>query len=1091
MATQLFDNKNTFVFDSFKEKIQKGSTISILASSFSLYAYEALKKELNKAEQFRFIYIKPTFFQTQDKTKQQREFYIPKLDRERTLYGNKFEIRLRNKLTQKAIAKECAQWIKKKAIFKSNTEDDGSHPFAIIKNGEVTTMYTPFSEFTTTQLGCEKSENLLSFITAVEGSGVTNILNSFNDTWNNKELLVDVTDKVIENIENVYKENSPEFIYFVTLYNIFHEFLSDINTDELPNESTGFKNSEIWNKLFPFQRDAVLSIISKLEKYNGCILADSVGLGKTFTALSVIKYYECRNKNVLVLCPKKLYDNWKTFKSNYVNNPISKDRLRFDILFHSDLSRNKGMSNGLDLSKINWSNYDLLVIDESHNFRNGSKGSSSGDASNDKKENRYSRLLNKVIKEGVKTKVLMLSATPVNNRFNDLKNQLQLAYEGDSSNIDNLLDTEKGIDDIFRQAQVTYNRWSKLPFADRTLKELQQRLSFDFFKVLDAVTIARSRKHITQYYSLDSIGKFPTRLKPLSRRPNLVANIDTIKFNEICDLLKSLSLAIYVPSDFIMPSRLAKYQKNADENSSSGLTMSGREQGIRRLMSINMLKRLESSIESFSLTVTRVKKNIEDILKKIEEYQINKDKKFLIEDTDNFNDLDFDDEEESNFYIGNKKGQIDIDDLDYIQWSHYLKTDLLVLDNLLQYIEPITPDNDGKLIQLKADLEDKFLHPINGSNKKVIIFTAFADTANYLYKNLSQYIKDEYALNTVLITGSGDIKSTLKVKNFDFNMALTLFSPISKDKEKIYPDIKDEIDVLIATDCISEGQNLQDCDYLINYDIHWNPVRLIQRFGRIDRIGSQNKEIQMVNYWPNMELDEYIKLKGRVESRMKGSVLASTGDENILSTEEENDLNYRKEQLKRMQTEVVDIEEMNSGISIMDLGLNEFRLDLIKYMQENHDIEHTPYGLHAVVKAHELAPEGCIFVLKNRNKNLPLDAKNALHPFYIIYIKNNKEIYIDHLSIKSLLDKFRFLCVGQSTPDHIINNIFNEETQDGYKMNFYSELLNEAVNSIITVKDQSDVASFLDGSQFDLFSKKLSNLSDFELISFLVIKKGT
>ena len=875
----------------------------------------------------------------------------------------------------------------------------------------------------------------------------------------------------------------------------------------LPNEATGFKSSVIWNKLYNFQRDAALAIINKLEKYNGCILADSVGLGKTYTALSVIKYYENRNKSVLVLCPKKLHDNWVTYRSNYVNNPLVADRLRYDILYHTDLSRSSGTSNGLDLEHINWGNYDLVVIDESHNFRNGGKVTTDENDENPR-ENRYLQLMNKVIRAGVKTKVLMLSATPVNNRFNDLRNQLQLAYEGESERFDELLNTTSPIDKIFRDAQTAFNRWSKLPESERTTKALLESLSFDFFEVLDSVTIARSRKHIQQYYDTTDIGEFPTRLKPISRRPKLTDLPGAVSFNDIYVSVSELNLAIYTPSDFILPSKLEKYMTVKADGSLSNLSRSGRERGIRQLMSINLLKRLESSVNSFRLTLNRIKDFIEATINSIDTFDGSHTD---VTDFDFEGGLDFDEREDSVF-IGGKKTKIDLADMDYIQWRGYLAKDLENLNTLLFMLADITPEHDCKLQMLIEEIRSKFEHPINrrqteshqaclndrgakeeaegnGDNKKIIIFTAFSDTALYLYENIAPLIKERTGLNSALITGDVEARSTLKLREkLDFNKVLTLFSPISKEKAAIYPNIAEEIDVLFATDCISEGQNLQDCDFLINYDIHWNPVRIIQRFGRIDRIGSRNKVIQLVNYWPDMDLDDYINLKGRVEARMKVSVLTATGDDNPISIEEQGDLKYRRDQLERLQKEVVDLEEMNSGVSIMDLGLNEFRLDLLDYMKREHDIEHTPMGLHALVHAEEGAPKGVIFVLKNRSNEINIDRKNRLHPFYMVYISQDSEVIVDHLNPKDLLDRMRHLCRGKSEPLLDLCRQFNGETRDGRHMGTYSRLLGDAIASLIKTKEQTDLFSFLEGDVGALFGNEVKGLDDFELICFLIVR---
>lgn len=1078
---EFIDNVNKTLKDDMALILRSGSKVAIAASCFSIYAFQELKEQLLDISELRFIFTSPSFI-TEKADKQKREFYIPRLNRERDLYGSEFEIKLRNELSLKAVAKECAEWIRHKACFKSNRTNAGMPSFATIDD----ITYMPLGGFTTVELGCERGNSLAIAINKVEAPFSQQYLQIFNQIWNNGDKLQVVTEEVLDNITNAYKENSPEFIYFVTLYNIFNEFLEDISEDVLPNEATGFKSSVIWNKLYNFQRDAALAIINKLEKYNGCILADSVGLGKTFTALSVIKYYENRNKSVLVLCPKKLHDNWVTYRSNYVNNPLVADRLRYDILYHTDLSRQSGQSNGLDLEHINWGNYDLVVIDESHNFRNGGKVTTDENDVNPR-ENRYLQLMNKVIRAGVKTKVLMLSATPVNNRFNDLRNQLALAYEGNSSIMDAQLKTSSSLDDIFRQAQTAFNRWSKLPAEERTSKTLLEMLSFDFFEVLDSVTIARSRKHIEQYYDTTDIGKFPERLKPISRAPKLTDLPTAVSFNDIFVSVTELNLAIYTPSDFILPSKLEKYMEVREDNRLIGLSRSGRERGIRQLMSINLLKRLESSVNSFRLTLERIRKYIEATIKAIDELAA-KQAPTMVCDYDFSYGLDFD-EREDTVFIGNKKTKIALEDMDYVQWRDYLAKDLDNLNTLLFMLADITPEHDSKLQMLIADIRNKFANPINGDNKKIIVFTAFSDTAQYLYENIAPLIKERTGLNTALVSGDVEARSTLKIREkLDFNKALTLFSPVSKEKASLYPKLNEEIDLLIATDCISEGQNLQDCDFLINYDIHWNPVRIIQRFGRIDRIGSRNAVIQLVNYWPDMDLDDYINLKGRVEARMKVSVLTGTGDDNPLSAEEQGDLKYRRDQLERLKEEVVDIEEMSTGVSIMDLGLNEFRLDLLEYINQGHDIEHTPHGLHAIVPVTPDTPPGVVFVLKNRNNSVNIDRKNRLHPFYMVYIGQDSSVIVNHLEPKDLLDRLRMLCKGKSEPMMELCRKFNGETRDGQRMGTYSRLLGDAIASIVKVKEQSDLFSFFEGDPYALFGNEVRGLDDFELICFLVIK---
>lgn len=1060
----IFDNVNTRIVDDLRAKLASHHKVSIAAASFSIYAFEALKDELESVDELRFIFTSPTFIKEKQK-KEKREFYIPKLNRERNLYGSEFEIKLRNQLSQKAIAKECAEWIRHKVHFKSNSSDErmpGMLNLEVRKesadksNEAIAYSYYPFNDFTTADLGLTKGDAMFSITNRIATPMAESYLKTFDELWKDNSKFSDVTDRVLEYMETVYNENAPEYIYFITLYHIFNEFLEDISEDVLPNENVGFKKSVIWQKLFNFQRDAALACINKLEKYHGCILADSVGLGKTFTALAVIKYYELRNKSVLVLCPKKLNDNWISYKSNYINNPIAADRLNYDVFFHSDLTRDKGETNGMDLERVNWSNYDLLVIDESHNFRNGGNIDEDFDEEGEydngingvntegRKENRYQRLMNRIIRGGTTTKVLMLSATPVNNRFNDLKNQLQLAYEGRANEFNDLLGEGKNIDEIFKNAQKAYNRWAKLSNKERTTERLQEELSFDFFELLDDVTIARSRSHIVKYYDTKDIGNFPKRLAPISRRPKLT-DLNTeaernksLNFTDIAEMLNQLNLAIYTPSLYIYESKKEQYEINVD--GSNGLSIDGREKGIRNLMATNLLKRLESSVNSFRLTLTRIEERISKTIKAIDQYE---------EETD------------ENPGIG-KNARIQLGDMDWRSWRRALKSDLEILRLLLIMLKDITPEHDSKLQILIADLKEKFAHPINPGNKKVLIFTAFADTAEYLYDQLAERIKADTGMNVALITGNTDGKCTIPRFPMSFNNILTYFSPLSKDKASLKLTIDEDIDVLIATDCISEGQNLQDCDYLINYDIHWNPVRIIQRFGRIDRIGSKNSVIQLVNYWPDMELDQYIELKGRVENR--------------------------KKQLQKLQHEVVDIEDMDTGINIMDLGLNEFRLDLLAYVKDNPDVEHAPCGMDAVVTHSNMAKPGVIYILKNRSNDVNIDHKNLLHPFYMVYIGEDGEVICDHLHPKKLLDIMRHLCRGKSSPDKALCQLLNHETQDGRKMEHYSELLHQSIDSIIHVKEESDIDSLFSLGETTALKGEIKGLDDFELITFLVIK---
>lgn len=1076
MQPDFFDNKTRIVKDDLVRTIQAGDRVSIAASVFSMYAYQELKSQLASIDELQFIFTSQAFTK-QRPSREKREFYIPRLSREQGLFGTEFEIKLRNELTQKAIAVECAEWIRSKARFKSFENDSGMSNFLVVSKSSDEVAYMPFEEFSTTKLGLGHTGTSASsnMTMRLEASQSAALLRQFNQAWDSNDLH-DVTDAVIDSITAMYQENAPELVYYMALYRIFSEFLDDISEDVLPNEGLGFRDSLIWNKLYDFQKDAVLAIINKLETYNGCILADSVGLGKTFTALAVIKYYESRNKDVLVLCPKKLKDNWITYNSNVVNNPIAGDRLQYDVLYHTDLSRTRGTSEtGLPLDRLNWGAYGLVVIDESHNFRNG------GDSASEDKMNRYQLLMEKVIKEGVKTKVLMLSATPVNNRFRDLRNQLALAYWGDPTGWSEKLKLENDIETVFRNAQSVYTRWAKLPADQRTTDALADMLDFDFFKVLDQVTVARSRKHIQRYYDMSAIGPFPRRLPPVPKSPKLSTVSDSINYHEIYEELDSLTLAVYMPSSYLHPSKAAKYAKLGG---GGNLSLGGRETGVRRLMNTNLLKRLESSVCSFRLTLERLLKAMNDALVQIDDYRTGCATHASVTDGDLPDGFDFDPDDENAFEVGGAT-KINLEDMDWISWERDIQADADVIQTLITMVRDIDPTRDAKLIELCEQIRKKVEHPINPNNRKVLVFTAFSDTADYLYENVSAFAKRELGLECAKVTGNG-CACTLKAVPPHMQDVLACFSPVSKERDVVAPQLaKLDIDIVIATDCISEGQNLQDCDYLVNYDIHWNPVRIVQRFGRVDRIGSKNACIQLVNFWPDVELEEYIQLKARVEERMRITVMTSTGDDDYINAGETGDLDYRRRQLEQMRNENIDLEDVSGGVSITDLGLNEFRMDLVGYHRANPNIDHLPSGINAVVTGDK---PGAIFVLRNVNSAMDREGRNHLHPFYVVRMGTDGTVVHGHLEPKAVLDDMRLLCRGKSEPDMDLCRAYNRETKNGRDMRREANLLHGAVASIVDSKDESDLDSFFTAGTTGFLENDIEGLDDFELICFLVVK---
>jgi len=1086
---KVLDNKKYKVVDELKEELKKGSKLSIISAYFTIYAYAELKKELSKIDCMKFIFTEPTFVKKDKELI--REFYIQHNHiNEKKVSGNEFELKLRNEMKQAAIAKECAKWLDEKTEIKSLKKSNPAQPRLIyIENEDDNVSINGTVDFTSDGLGISPSNRLDSNMCMYGKEYTISFLNAFNDLWNDETAVEDVKDKVLEQMKVLYKENTPEFIYFVTLYNIFNDYLDELTEDNIVKSKTGFKDTKIWSKLYKFQKDGVMGAIDKIEKYNGCIIADSVGLGKTFTALAVIKYYELRNDRVLVLVPKKLRDNWTIYTQNDKRNIFVEDRFNFDVLNHTDLSRIGGMSGEINLATVNWSNYDLVVIDESHNFRNNPpvKG----------RVTRYERLMNEIIKTGVKTKVLMLSATPVNNKMNDIKNQIAFITEGKDNAFAGI--GLNSLEIILRKAQLIFNKWSLLPDQERNTETFMNMMDVDYFKLLDTITIARSRKHIEKYYNIEEIGKFPTRLPPKNIYPQIDTENEFPPIGEINRLIKKLTLCVYSPLGYVLPEKRESYEMKYDmvvgENNSI-FRQADREQSLVGLMRVGILKRMESSINSFALTVEKILDKIDKTIELIEEQQFDYDAEMDI------NDIDIDDLEYDNLMFGNNV-KVLLQDMDLIKWKQDLMWDKDKLETILLEAMNVTPDRDAKLLELKSIIKNKFNKPINDNNKKVIVFTAFADTAKYLYRHIAPTLKD-LGIYSALVTGSGENQSTIPlskeqkktIKINDLNTVLTLFSPQSKECEKIFPEMTERIDVIIATDCISEGQNLQDCDYLINYDIHWNPVRIIQRFGRIDRIGSTNAVIQLVNFWPTKDLDEYINLQQRVKGRMVLLDVSATGEENIIESDESSemkDLEYRRKQLKKLQTEVVDLEEISGGISITDLTFNDFKIELMDYMKKNRKIlDEAPNGMYAVARIDEnLRDEikpGVIFTLKQIKGHEQTKEQNALFPYYMVYISDDGEVKFSFIHAKRILDYYKKLCSGQKQVIKELVDEFNTETKDGRNMDHYSDLLEKSIQNLIGKKQEIGLASLFSKGGTIIPKANIDGMEDFELVTFLVLK---
>jgi len=930
------------------------------------------------------------------------------------------------------------------------------------------------ADFCADSLGFINSEKPQLHILHNKKEEVAQYKQMFDGIWSDTSMSREITKLALDELKKGFMDYSPDAVYYMILHHLFHYSIVDFADDKIFKSRTGFKDKEIWNKLYKFQKDGVMGAIEKIEKYGGCIIADSVGLGKTFEALAVIKYYELRNDRVLVLCPKKLRDNWTVYTQNDKRNILINDRFNYDVLSHTDLTRVRGKSGDIDLATINWSNYDLVVIDESHNFRNSypSKGEMT----------RYARMMNEVIKKGVKTKLLMLSATPVNNRMNDLKNQISFITEGDDSVFE-----EEGIDNIsnvMKLAQRQFSDWAK--YSDRNINELFDRLDNRYFKLLDMLTIARSRKHIVKYYDSADVGRFPTRLRPINEKTDIDSEQLFPSLRNINNAIRKLNLANFSPISSLKEEKKAEYAAKYDYQLSTGsvFKQSDREKNLVDLMRVNYLKRMESSIYSFYLSIKALLEQVNDNLYKIEHITELSDSSVTIDN------IDIEDDE-SDYLIGNKV-KVLLQDIDLVKWRQELEYDRDTLTKLMESAATISTTRDEKLTRLKEVIAHKIENPLNDDNKKVIVFTAFADTATYLYKELSEWILKEYGLYAALIKGSGTNKTNFPgIERKEMNELLTHFSPFSKERHKTFPHAKGEIDLLIATDCISEGQNLQDCDFLVNYDIHWNPVRIIQRFGRIDRLGSKNEQIQLVNFWPNMELNKYINLESRVKGKMVLLDISATGEENLIEMNENDemtDLEYRRKQLEQLQSTVLDLEDIQGGITITDTNMNDFRMDIMEY-EKNHlvDLQNIPLGIHTVVKTdNEEIPPGTIFCMRS---SVQQKGQSLLAPYYLVYMGEGGEPVLGYMQGKRCLDYLKKLCQGKTEVLAELAQNLKKETKNYANMKAYSSAFQLAIESVIGKSQEVGAASFFSTELVSLNAEGVTSQSDFDIVAFVVVKR--
>ena len=1046
---------NDRVIDELKANAGSGSSMAVVSPVFSLFAYVELKDQLAALERCRCLLP-------------EQGLSVLGADKDRVF---------RNRLVSRHIASQCLQWLSSKVDVKGLSGTPPQSLLSLTDANGVRRVITGNCSFSTEGFGLIPGDQL-GLVQCAETAEEGQLLMAwFEQLWSNTPQSPGYKGQLQKALQAIVDHKSSALIYYSILHPLFADIGSGLDEDKVIKSATGIRNTVVWKKLFKFQRDGVVGAIDKIERYGGCIIADSVGLGKTFEALAVIKYYELRNDRVLVLCPKRLRDNWTLYKVNDRRNFLATDRFNYDVLNHTDLSRDNGLSGDIDLSSVNWGNYDLVVIDESHNFRNK--------IANKDRESRYDRLMRRIIQEGVKTKVLMLSATPVNSRLNDLKNQIAFVTEG----IDNAL-VETGspsIEQTIRQAQAQFNRWLNIKETERTAPRLLDMLGFDYFKLLDTLTIARSRKHIEKYYGLTETGRFPRRLKPLNYKPD-VDNTGEFPFiEEINDEIRRLTLSAYAPLRYVLPQKQAEYDKKySTELKKNGVffRQSDREESLVHLMRVNLLKRMESSVISFALTLKRQLEDVNGLLSKIDDHQESLDELSI-------EDIEIDDDEFETLLVG-RKVKVLLQDVDRIRWRQDLLEDRNRMASLLSAASQVGAIKDAKLEKLKEIITGKLRSPINPGNKKILVFTAFADTANYLYQELSGWAGKELGLHTAIVTGSGTNKTTLPKLRTDLGSVLSAFAPKAKERPQEMID-EGQIDLLIATDCISEGQKLQDCDCVINYDIHWNPVRIIQRFGRIDRIGSPNESIQLINFWPNMELEEYINLEQRVSGRMVLLDISATGEENIIEQQagnKMNDLEYRRKQLLKLQDTVIDLEDLSGGIAITDLTLNDFRIDLAGFLKEQPtDLENFPLGSFAVLSPQEGIPSGVVFCLRAVGEAAlsAIEPGYALAPYYLVHVGDNGELVLSFAQTKQILDTLKRLSIGRNMPDHTACVMFDKITRDGRDMEHYQELLSKAVGAIVGKKEDRAIASLFTPGGTYAMKGEFSGINDFEVVSYIVI----
>ncbi len=1073
-SRNIIDNESSTVADYLRRNLPGADNFSLVSAYFTIYGYELLESALSKVGSVRFLFGDPASVEQLDPARNEPKSFELTED---GLIPN-------HTLQQKYLAKRCAEWVSRDSVaIRSASQANFLHGKLYITESKkiVPSAIVGSSNFTKRGLGGSDQANLEINLATTHEDTIAELQEWFDTLWRNKQRTEDVKQRVLDALKRIGSDHAPEIIYYKTLYELFRKEIEARLAGDDGITATGFSDSQIWNKLYEFQKDGVKSVISKLMAHNGCILADSVGLGKTYTALAVIKYFELHNKPTLVLCPRKLYDNWSLYPvtNGHIDNPFPNDRFAYALLAHTDLSRESGMSGSVDLASFNWSNYDLVVIDESHNFRN-SDGK------------RYQKLLEEIIRQGAKTKVLMLSATPVNTSLIDLRNQIYLMTDGREDSFQESLGVGS-IRNVMAAAQKQFKEWETGQTAGgpRNKTKLLENLGADFLRLLDGVSISRSRRQIEKFYAaeMERVGQFPKHETPINRYPQTDLR-GQLSFEDLAGRIREFKLSLYQPSGYVTdPNRLKELE---DTRSRQNFNQRDSERFLVGMMLTNFLKRLESSPKSLTLTLDRTIAKIDGLLDKIDRYEKSGRVSSGLTDDDILPDDDPDDEE---FEVGGNRSPYRLAELDLTRWRNDLRQDRATLLDAREQVATITPERDGKLREIKREIRRKAKKPttdLDGrTNRKMLVFTTFKDTALYLYENLTDLAR-ELGLNMAMV--SGDETRTTTGRN-DFNAILTNFAPMARNRGK--SNAASDIDLLIATDCISEGQNLQDCDTVLNYDIHWNPVRLIQRFGRIDRIGSRSDSVHMLNYWPTSDMDAYLKLESRVQARMALADIAATGDEDpFTETDAQAELDFRDQQLLKLQKQIMIMDDLDDGPVLGDFTLDYFLTQLLRYLEGKKDeLEEMPPGAYAVTEANSDIQPGVIFFLRQRNAANDRRQRPAspVHPYYLTYIQDDGGIRFGCGSAHQILGAFDAAVMGKTSAITDLCDLFDSETDQGKDMGRYDELLNDTIAHIRQSHGGSQARQLRMGSGARDFvlptvSETPDEPSDFELVTWLVIK---